>query len=190
MKTNPLAVLIMFLSILLASCTTIRVVSDYDKDVDFSKFKTIEYYGWAEESDKILSPFDKERIENAFAEEFEKRGIKVVKEGGDLLATLFIVVEDKTKQVAETTNFGGYYGRYYGYGPGWGFSPSFSSTTIRDVNYKVGTLVIDVFDKHDKKLIWESIGTGTVDDNPQSREKSIPRAVAQIMATYPVPPEK
>ncbi len=179
----------------LVSCSGIKVTADYDKTVDFSKFSTYSFHGWADESDKILSPFDKERIEKAFKEEFDKRGLKYVNEGGELLVALFIVTEKKTEQVANTTTLGGYsgwgYGGYYGYGPGWGWGgPTMgtSVTTVSNYDYTVGTLVCDVFDAANKKLIWEGIGSGTVDDNPQSREKNIPKSVAAIMARYPVAP--
>ncbi len=177
----------------LGACSSIQVVSDYDKSVDFTKFKTFEYYGWADNSDKILTPFDKQRIEKAFGEEFKKRGLTYVEEGGDLVVALYIVTENKSETVAHTTNMGyGGYAGYYGYGPGWGWGPGFgmgsSTTTYSTYDYTVGTLVVDVFDKTGKKLIWESVGTKTVDENPQTRDESIPKAVAAIMNEYPVPP--
>ena len=58
--------------LLISACSSVKVTSDYDKTIDFSTYKTFEYYGWTEESDKILNRFDKERIENAFGEEFDK----------------------------------------------------------------------------------------------------------------------
>lgn len=185
--------------IFLGGCSTIKVTTDYDKTVDFTQFKTFEYYGWADNSDKILTPFDKERIEKAFGDEFRKRDINYVKEGGDLVVVLYVVTEQKSETTANTTSmgYGGYggYGGYYGYGPGWGWGGGYggmgmghSTTTYSTYDYTVGTLVIDVYHKADEKLIWESIGTKTVDDNPQTRDDSVPKAVAKIMAPYPVAP--
>ncbi len=183
----------------LGGCSSITVVSDYDKSVDFTKFKTFEYYGWADNSDKILTPFDKERIEKAFGDEFRKRDLTYVKEGGDLIVALYIVTEKKTETTANTSSmgYGGYggYGGYYGYGPGWGWGGGYggmgmgnSTTTYSTYDYVVGTLVVDVFDKAGEKLIWDSVGTGTVDDDPQTRDDSTPKTVAKIMAQYPVEP--
>lgn len=181
-----------FILMTITSCSSsVKVTSDYDKSVDFTKFKTFEYYGWAQESDRILNQLDKDRIEKAFADEFYKRGLSYVKEGGDLIVTLFIVVEQKTEQTAHTTNMGGGYGGYggyYGHGPGYGWGGGYSTTTVSEYNYAVGTLVCDVYDKAGEKLIWEGIGSGTVDENPQSRDKNIPKAVAKIMYNYPVEP--
>jgi hypothetical protein len=63
-------------------------------------------------------------------------------------------------------------------------------TTISEVNYTQGTLVVDVFDAANKKLIWEGVGTKTVDDNPSNREKSIQIIASRIMDRYPVAPVK
>ena len=117
--------LTILLSVLvLASCSSIKVTSDYDKSADFTKFKTYSYFGWTEESDQILNRFDKERIENAFGDEFNKRNLKFVEKDGDLIVSLFIVVEQKTSKTAYTNHFNtggmGYYDYDYDYDVGFG----------------------------------------------------------------------
>jgi hypothetical protein len=98
------------------------------------------------------------------------------------------MTQNKTQYNATTTGMG--YGGYYGYGPRWGWGPgmTMSTTTVSEYNYTVGTLVIDVFDAKEEKLIWESIATKTVDDNPETREKNLPKVIAKIMAPYPIKP--
>ncbi|MCU4177780.1 DUF4136 domain-containing protein [Carboxylicivirga sp. N1Y90] len=176
---------------LLVSCSTLQVTSDWDSSVDFTQYETFEYYGWAEESDQLMNDFDKKRIETAFGNEFSKRNLEYVEGGGDLIVTLFIVVKEKTQKTASTTHmggYGGYYGRYYGYGPGWGWGMGHSSTVIDEYDYNEGTLVVDIFDAKEKKLIWEGIGKNTIDENPQARERNIPKAVEAIMKQFPIKP--
>lgn len=174
--------------LIISSCSSMKVYSDVDPTADWSKYKTFEYYGWAEESDKILTRFDRDRIENAFGEEFKARELEYVEDDGDMIVTLFIVVEQKKGATAHTTSMGGAYGGYYGYGPGYGWGGGHSTTTIQEYDYAVGTLVCDVFDAEDKKLLWEGIGTKTVDSDPQTRDKSVPKAVKAIMSKFPVKP--
>lgn len=184
--------------LILHACSGIKVISDVDPTVNWSDHNTFEYYGWAEESDKVLTPFDKERIENAFNEEFKTRGLEYVEKDGDMIVVLFIVLEQKTQTTASTTGMGGYgggyYGDFYGYGPGYGWGPGYgggmSTTTIQEYDYEVGTLVIDVFDAKEEKLIWEGIGTKTVDENPETRDKNIPKSVMKIMSQFPIQPIK
>jgi len=182
---------------LLSSCATTKVKFDYDKSVDFTKFKTFEYYGWADNSDKLLNQFDKDRIEKAFGQEFKDRGMSHVESNGDLVVTLYIVTEQKTETTATTTSmggaYGGYgygYGGYYGYGPGYGWGMGHTTTTYNNYDYTVGTLIIDVYDAKAKRLVWESIGTKTVGEDPQTRDETIPKAVSAIMKPYPVQPIK
>lgn len=182
--------------IFLGACSSITVKSDYDKEADFSKYKTFEYYGWTEESDKILNRFDKERIEEAFGDEFRKRGLKFVEGNGDMVVSLFIVVDQKTSTTAHTNhyNMGGYgYGGggwYGGYGGGMGMGMGNSTTTYSENDYLVGTLVVDIFDKAEKKMIWQSVGQKTVDDNPNTREKNSAKVAAAIMKSFPIEPIK
>ncbi len=184
--------LFIFLGSIFTSCSSVKIKSDYDKNIDFTQYKTLEYYGWADDSDKILNRFDKERMEEAAGNEFKKRGMEFVKSGGDLVVALFIVTQDKTQVTATTTGYGGYggYGGYYGYGPGWGYGGGMSSsyTTYNEYDYTVGTLAISVYDAKKEQLVWEGIAEGEINDNPQKREKNIPTTIAKIMAMYPIKP--
>ncbi len=171
----------------IASCSTVKIHTDLDSTVDFSKYRNFEYYGWADGSDRILNDLDKRRIEKAFADELYKRGMGYVAKDGDMIVALYIVTETKTQTTA-TNMGGGYggYGGYYGYGPGYGWGAGYSTTQISSYDYKVGTLVISMYDKAKEQLIWESSASGELQD-PGKREKSIPYIVSRIMKDYPVP---
>jgi len=190
---------LLVLSLIITSCgSSIKVSSQFDGEADFSKFKTYSYLGWSNNSDQLMNDFDKRRVEASFASEFEKRGMKYVATGGDIEISLFLVTEQKTATTAYTNHYGvggpvGYgYGGYRGYyyGSAWGWGGGYASTTYSEYDYTVGTLVCDVFDAKDKKLIWQSVGTGTVDGDASTRDKSIPKAVAKIMSLYPVQANK
>jgi uncharacterized protein YceK len=189
MKKNVLVILMA--ALVLSGCSSIKVVSDVDPSVDFTQYKTFEYYGWLEDSGKLLNDLDKTRVENAFGAEFKARGLELVEDGGDLVVGLFVVTQQKTQTTAQTTSMGGGYGGYgghYGYGPGWGWGGGHSTTTYSEYDYVEGTLVCDIYDKTTEKLVWEGIGTKTVDTDPKSRDETIPASVKKIMAEYPVEP--
>lgn len=181
--------------LLAGGCSGIQVTSDYDKTVDFSKYKTFMYYGWTDESDKVLNQFDKDRIETAFGDEFAKRGWVLQKEDGDAVVSLFIVVDQKTSYTAYTNHYGGgmyggMYGPRYGYGGygGMGMGMGTSSTQVQQNDYLEGTLIVDVFDAKEKKHIWQGIGKKTLSENTSNREARIKQAVAAIMSQFPVKP--
>lgn len=180
----------------LVSCSTIKYTTDFDGSADFQSYKTFQYYGWAEESNKIINTIDQDRIESAFGAELDKRGLEYVKENGDLIITLYIVTQEKTQTTANTTTSGGMgggyygYGGSYGYGPAYGWGPTSSHTTYSEYDYTVGTLIIDVYDAKDKKLVWESVSTGTINEKTKGREERIQSTVGKMMLKYPVEPLK
>ncbi|MBW1645681.1 MAG: DUF4136 domain-containing protein, partial [Deltaproteobacteria bacterium] len=85
-------------ALLLAGCAAgLDVRTDFDRSVDFSRYRTFSFYGWDQDSSKILTPFDRERFEQGFKEEFARRGIKYVEQGGDLTVAIFVHTRDKTQ---------------------------------------------------------------------------------------------
>ena len=187
-------IILLFASLIISSCSSIKITSDKDGSYDFSNVKTLSYYGWTKESDKILNQFDKDRIEKSFADEFRNRGINVVDRDGDIIVSLYIVVDQKTGTTAYTNHYGagGPYGWYggYGYGAGWGWGMGYSTTSYHEYDYLVGTLVCDVFDSKSKNLVWQGVVSGEIDENPKNRERNIPRVVKELMKRFPVQPTK
>lgn len=182
----------------LSSCSSTKVISDKDGSVDFDKIRTYEFIGWAENSDEVLNRFDKERIEQAFVTEGTKLGLSKNSDNPDVLVALFVVGNVKTQQQANTTTTGMGMGgmgmargmRHPGWGWGGGMGMTQSHTTITETSYVEGTLMIEFFDPINKRLIWQAIGTKTVNDNPQKRANDITKKVAAIMKKYPVQPKK
>ena len=190
---KKIVILFLLAALVLGGCSGLKVVTDFDPTVDFTQYKTFEYYGWIEESGRAINDLDRRRIENAFGAEFEARGLKYVEEGGDIVVGLLIVAEQKTQTTAHTTQMGGYgggYGGHYGYGPGWGWGGGggHSTTTFSEYDFVEGTLVCDIYDTAKEQLVWEGIGTKTISENPKNREQNISEGVKKIMAEYPVQP--
>lgn len=185
MKTRIFTLSGLAMLVLITACSPVKVVTDMDKSVDFSQYKTYSFLGWQKDSDQIMNEFDKKRIHEAFGNEFKARGMEYVEEGGDMAVSLFIVVDQKTSVTAYTDYYGsGGYG-YRRYGGGWGYGSS--TTTYSESDYLQGTLVLDAFDTKTKDQIWQAVATGTVTENPEKREKTIPRNVAAMMKEFPVP---
>jgi len=171
------------------ACSSLQVTSDYDKSIDFSKYSTFMYYGWSDNSDQVLTQFDKDRIENAFASEFASRGWKLMEENGDAVVSLFIVVDQKTSYTSYTDHYGGgAYGSIYGPRYGWAAMPTSSTTRTQQNDYLEGTLIVDVFDTREKNQLWHGVGKKTINENTKNREENIKKAVAAIMKQFPASP--
>ena len=166
-----------------------KVHTDFDKDADFTKFKTFAFLGWQNNSGDILNDLDKERLRKAFISEFDQRQLVNAEEDeADLAITLFLVVEQKTSTTAYTDYYSGSYG---GYRRGaWGWGGGSSTTTYSESDYLQGTLVMDVYDNETKNLVWQAVSSSTIKENPKKREKSIPKSVKKIMKNFPIEPVK
>lgn len=181
-------IIALIFAVVFSACSSVKITTDMDESEDFASHKTYEYFGWADNSDQILNQLDKERIEKAFGVELSNRGMTYVESGGDLVVTLYIVTQQKQQTTATTTGMGGAYGYggYYGYGPGYGWGGGMSTTTYNTYDYTVGTLVIDIYDAAEKKLIFESIASGEINEKTKGRDDRIAKTAAKMMYDYPV----
>ena len=144
---------IITLAMLVYSSAFSQVTVDFDKTVDFTKYKTFSFAGWQKDSDKALNDLDKKRLQDAFKEEFTSRGLQIVTSNADAVVSLYLVIDNKTSTTAYT-NFNG--GMGYGMGRGWGMGVGgmgvgSATTTYSEDDYKEGTMVVDVYDASTKK---------------------------------------
>lgn len=184
-------ILLIFIFLLfLASCSSLKVYTDSDKTVDFSQFKTFSLYPWDYKHGYQINDYDKGTILNAIKTEMSAKGYKFQKEGSDLVISIFITLDNKTSYTAYTDHYGGWAGfgggwGYSGFGYGYGYGPGFSTTTVTENNYQEGTLIIDIFNAADKKLIWQGIGSKEVQTDLDKRDQQLPKNVAKILANFP-----
>lgn len=179
---KPIKSLLLFSIILIYSCSSVRVASDYDTNVDFSTYKTFAFYKTGIDQAKI-SDLDKKRILRAIERELLAKGLKK-SDTPDMLISLF--TKSRSKVDIQQNNLG------YGFGFGWGWNPWMWNGINNNVSvnqYTEGTLFIDFIDKERKELVWQGIGTAALKgDNPQEREERINLIVKEVIAKYP--PEK
>jgi len=184
-------ILLIFIFLLfLASCSSLKVYTDSDKTVDFSQFKTFSLYPWDYKHGYQINDYDKGTILNAIKTEMSAKGYKFQKEEGDLVISIFITLDNVTSYDAYTNHYGGWAGYgggwgYYGFGYGYGYGPGYSTTTVTENNYQEGTLIIDIFNAADKKLIWQGIGSKEVQTDLDKRDQQLPKNVGKILASFP-----
>ena len=186
---KSIAIITIFLILLSTNLTAQKVSGNYDKSTDFTKYKTFQFVGWQKDSEKVMNDIDKKRLRDAILEEMTTRGLKAVESDGDMGVSLYIVIDKKTSTTAYTNFYGGAgYGRGRRMAGGWGNGAA--TTTYSDSDYLQGTLVLDFLDESTKDLIWQGVASGTVNEKPEKREKSIPKAVKKLMKKFPVDPVK
>ena len=175
-----------FLLIIVASCSSIKVYSDYDKNADFSKYKTYAFY--KKGIDKVeISDLDKRRILRAIEVQLDAKGM-VKSEDPDLLVNIF--TKSREKIDVYNNNYYGWYPWYYGYGYGY-FGPGYGFGYTNVSSSTEGTLFIDLIDAKKKELVWQGIGTGLLSYSKsiEKKEAMINEFVTEIMVAYPPQPE-
>lgn len=164
---------------IVASCSSVRVATDFDKNVDFNQFKSYAFHKPG--IDKVeISDLDKKRILKAIETEMAAKGF-TKSEKPDLLVNIFT----KSREQVDVNQFNA----GWGYGWGWGWNPWMwggRSTTVSTSTE--GTLYIDLIDAKKKELIWQGEGVGILTQNINKKEERIQEFVQKILAKYP--PEK
>lgn len=166
--------------VFLSSCNSLKVTTDYDATVDFSKFKTFAFYKTGIDKAEI-SDLDKKRILRAIENELLSLGF-VKSNNPDMLVSIF--TKSRERVDVNQNNFG--------FGYGWGWNPWMWNGMNNNINvskYTEGTLFIDFIDKNKKELVWQGVGTGALKiDNRAQKEARIIEFVKEIIARFP--PEK
>ena len=166
---------ILLLSVV-TSCSSVKVAADYDKNVNFSEFKTFAFFKPGIDKAEITD-LDKRRILRAIEAELMAKGY-TKSETPDLLVSIFT---KSNQRVDIYNNYWGYgaWG-WGGYGPwGWGWNQPMVSTSTE------GVLYIDLINANKKELIWQGQGTGYLTRNMEKKEARIKEFVSKIMEKYP-----
>ncbi len=170
--------LLLFTVVLFFSCSSVRVVTDYDDKVDFNQYKTFAFYKTGIDKAEI-SDLDKKRVLRAIESELLAQGFTKSK-NPDMLVSFFTKSRRKVN-VNQNNNFG--------YGLGWGWNPWMRNglnNSIQVNQYTEGTLFIDFIDTSKKELVWQGIGTGAlVVQNREKKEVRIKKFVKEIISRFP-----
>jgi hypothetical protein len=156
---------------------------DFDKDKDFSRYKT---YKWvpikgADQPDELTA----RSIMSAIDAELATKGL--TKTEGDT-ADLYVGFQTAIGQEKEFTS----YNTGWGYGGGWGggwYGGGMSSTTTygSTSTVYVGQLDVSMYDPAQKQLVWRGVASKTLDPKakPEKKQKNITKAVAKLLKNFP-----
>lgn len=171
-----LAVLLLFAVNLFA----LKVTYDYDPGFDFSKVKT---YQWVELKGNGVNSLTDAKIKQAINDELAKKGFTRV-ESDPNVYVVYQVGLQKEQQINTMTTGG------WGWGPWYGGGMGTTMATTSTIN--IGTLVIEMVNPADKKLVYRSQGTDTLNpsSDPDKNYKKIQNAVGKILKNFPPKPKK
>jgi hypothetical protein len=157
-------------SILTAGSFAQQVKTDYDRDANFSNYKTFSF-----EKIQATDPLWVDRIKSAVASALTAKGLSQVESGGDI--SVVAVEMTNTQQRLDTF--------YNGFGGGWRWGGRFGDATTTTETYQVGTLVVDLFDSHNKELLWRGSASNTLSNKSNNNIKNLDKGVDKMFKKYP-----
>ena len=151
-----------------------QVKTDYDRAANFAQYKT---YSW--EQVKTKDSLDVDRVKNAVNAALMAKGWTQIESGGDVS----IVAMEITQNQQTLNTF------YNGFGGGWGWrrfgGGGFGEATTTTETYKVGTVIVDLFDTKTKQLIWRGAASNTLSNNSDKNIKNLDKGVDKMFKHFP-----
>jgi hypothetical protein len=157
---------------------------DFDKDKDFSKYKT---YKWVPIKG-VDAPDDltAKQITSAIDAELASKGLTRTDSDS---ADLYIGYQTAIGTEKQFTS----YNTGWGYGPGWGrgwygYNGMATTTTYGSTStVYVGQLDLSIYDAAQKELVWRGTATKTLDSKakPEKKQKNITKAVQKLLKDFP-----
>lgn len=174
MKSLKITAILVLFVLVFTSCNTVRVATDYDREVNFNQYQSFAFFKPGIDKAEI-SDLDKKRILRAIENEMLSKGF-TKSENPDLLVSIFT----KTR---ENINI---YNTNFGYGYGWGWHPWYWGAGHNTVNRTTdGTLYIDLIDADQKELVWQGMGTAALARDVDRKQERINKIVMEILEKYP-----
>jgi len=173
-------------TLLLAGCASgPKINTDYDHNVDFSKFETYGFFNPLGIENPNYSSIYGSVFRAAISREMESRGYTKA-ENPDLLVNVSGRLNEKTRVTTTTDPYmGGYYGYRRGFYGTWGGYGYGSQTTVS--SYTEGTVNIDLVDRVEKRMVWEGVAVGRIKENKSNEEvrANIDAGIQDMFSTYP-----
>jgi hypothetical protein len=159
----------LFVVLLTTAVFADHVTVDYDHAAKFGQVKT---YTWSQV--QTANSIWDQRVKDAINKELTAKGWTEVPSGGDV--ALMAVEKTSVHQ-----QFNTFYDGFGGFRRGGGFG---ESTTTSD-SYKVGTLIVSMFQGDSKQLIWRGTASSDLSGNPDKNTKKLDKDVQKMLKKFP-----
>ncbi|WP_165020166.1 DUF4136 domain-containing protein [Dysgonomonas sp. ZJ279] len=193
--------LVLFSVLIFTSCkSSLTVSTDYDRSVDFSKYKTFGIYKLDTEA-QTITDLNRTRIYSSIKAALIERGL-TESENPDLLVNALAFVESRESHSSSTMTtgmgmgmggmgmggmmMGGFHRPYMWGGPMMMGGSSVSRTQHNVDIYHKGSLLIDLIDAKQNTLVWHAAGNRDIDKNfGRDADARIMKYVTQMLASFP-----
>ena len=150
----------------------IKTATDYDRAVNFGRYNTFFMMKGNSSGNSLLD----QRAASDVRQTLSSKGWAAVPEGEGRAA---VVVHAATKTKHSYATF------YDGWGGWrWRWAGMRTATTFVE-DYKVGTVVVDIFDADSKRAIWHGFASDALPDNGKDNATATQKAIAKMFSKFP-----
>ena len=168
---RTISITLMILSLIAGSLAQ-EIKTDYDRKADFRRYKTFSF-----EKVETKDPLWVDRITSAVGGELTAKGFTQVASDGDIAIVAIGMATDR--QALDT-----FYDTFPG-GWGWRWGSGYGDATTTTETYTVGTLVVDLFDRKTKALLWRGSADNTLSNNSSKNIKVFDKSVEELFKGFP-----
>jgi Domain of unknown function (DUF4136) len=175
--------LLLGLALAAAACTSgPRVRVDQDPSADLTRYRTFGFFEHpATDRGARYSSIVTARLQQATALEMKRLGYTYAQRNPQLRVNFHLKVANQQKLRSTPSAAPGFYGYRVGYAP-WRNYPY----NVETVDYKAGTLAIDVVDASRQALVWQGIAEGKVtEEQMKNPGPAIDSVVGEIFDRFP-----
>lgn len=177
LRSQSIVVALVLVLLLSGFANAQKIKVEFDKSLDFSKFKT---YAFDTVSDSA-KPMLRLAILAAVQSDLNKLGLTQVAEKPDLFVQMYGATDNDFTAHYHDPVYGGYIPSINSGINLWHNIPGTTTTVV----IPKGTLVIDIVDASRKQLIWRGIAKAKLSDQRDKLLDQVNTAVEKMLAQYP-----
>ena len=177
MRTRQLLTLLLFFIALPALGQ--KVFVDYDSATAFSEYKTFKYHDtWEDLRD--TAPALHNRVVEELRRYAREGGLEEVESDPDLYMVYYAA--DRGDLRIALSDLAYAYGSDFS--PGGYWEGGVGTRTPDGFTFREGTLIIDVWDAADERLVWRGMATAAISKKPDKNEKKVMTALEKIVKEW------
>ena len=154
---------------LVAGVLAQEIETDYDRGAGFSQYKTFSF-----EKVETNDPLWVDRITAATGGKLTAKGLTQVASGGDIAIGMAT-----NRQRLDT-----FYDTFPG-GWGWRWGSGYGDAATTTETYTVGTLVVVLFDRKTKALLWRGSASNALSNSSTNNIKNFDKSVEKLFKGFP-----
>lgn len=166
-----------------SACSDVRILrAESGENVDFSKYKTFDFFTVSASGDTITGIFNARihMLKEAISTELTKRGYRQAGNNPDMLVNIGIKIKEEvqTRQTDWKTDGATRYIGQRNY--------TWKSEEVEIARYREGTVALHLVDAAQNKMIWKGVMSSVVSEKNSNVQEAVQKKIKELFKKFPV----